>query len=97
MRGVKGTRRGYPIHSEVQRFVLYLFICRATGLCKGGAGKSDIRCRQRYSIHADFSSLRQDGPGHRRVFEFSGGATVGGEGSSLDAFVFGAAARYGGS
>jgi hypothetical protein len=34
MRGVKGTRRGYPIHSEVQRFVLYLLYAGPRGFAR---------------------------------------------------------------
>lgn len=34
MRGVKGTRRGYPDHSEVLRFVLYLLYAGARGFAR---------------------------------------------------------------
>ena len=34
MRGVKGTRRGYPVHSDVQRFVLYLLYAGARGFAR---------------------------------------------------------------
>jgi hypothetical protein len=36
MRGVKGTRGGYPDHSDVQRFVLYLLYAGARGFARVG-------------------------------------------------------------